>query len=281
MGSFSMTTQCQPFPRSLAEELLQLVARGICDRPGENAAQRESRTHQMVQSTLGFEPRDGWEYMLATLAVGHFHLLLDSMHDVFHGQVDQLKAKTKTTIVALDRALLATVKELRLARRRPAARSAEDAQYEGAVAAPSPGPMPAAPNDTEVSWSMPLSPLPENPGAPASDSHQPANGAVRSEPAAADTPESATIETTLAVSRPTRLAPLQAVPDTRTSGSRPSGPDNAEASSGVTGLAGLPDWTDADEAALKVRMAENEMVLAAMAEEARQYDSAKAAASGD
>ena len=56
-----MSTHCQPLPRPLVEEMLQVVARAICDRPSDNAAQRESRTRQMVHSVLGFEPRDGLE----------------------------------------------------------------------------------------------------------------------------------------------------------------------------------------------------------------------------
>ena len=49
------------------------------------------------------------------------------MRDVFQGQTDAMKAKTKTTIVAMDRAMLEMVRELRLERRRPLARSAEEA----------------------------------------------------------------------------------------------------------------------------------------------------------
>jgi hypothetical protein len=132
MGSFSMTASCHPLPRNVVEEMLQLVGRAICDRPGETAAQREGRTNQMVHSTLGFAPRDGLEFMLAGLAIGHFNLILDSMRDVFRGQlVDQLKAKTKTTIVALDRAMLEMIKELRVESLRPVAQSLGDA-----VAAP-------------------------------------------------------------------------------------------------------------------------------------------------
>jgi hypothetical protein len=123
-----MIPVCQPLPQTVAEEMLQVVARALCDRPGDSAAQRDSRTSQMVHTTLGFAPRDGLEYMLSTLAVGHFHLILDSMHDVFHGQLDLMKAKTKAGIVALDRAMIELLKELRIGRNRPVARSVEDAR---------------------------------------------------------------------------------------------------------------------------------------------------------
>src|SRR6202795_5191149 len=114
-----MTTPCQPLPLPVAEEMLQVVTRAICDRPGDTSAQRDSRTRQMVHSVLGFEPRDGLEYMLSTVAFGHFLLILDSMRDVFQGQADAMKAKTKTTIVALDRTMLEMIKELRVVRGRP------------------------------------------------------------------------------------------------------------------------------------------------------------------
>jgi hypothetical protein len=122
-----MPATCQPLPNDIAAEMLQVVTRAICDRPGDNPAQRDSRTRQMIYTTMGFEPRDGLEYMLTTMVVGHYHLLLDSMSDIFQGQMDQMKARTKTTIVALDRSMLGFVKEMRVARRRPAVRWSENA----------------------------------------------------------------------------------------------------------------------------------------------------------
>jgi hypothetical protein len=131
-----MNTHCQPLPSQVAEELLQVVTRAVCDRPADSAQQRESRTRQMIHSVLGFEPRDGLEYMLATIAYGHFQLILDSMRDAFQGQSEVMKAKNKTTIVALDRMMLQMIKELGLVRRRPMAHSgAGIAEQARAVAA--------------------------------------------------------------------------------------------------------------------------------------------------
>src|SRR5258708_38288997 len=135
-----MSSPCQPCPQPVAEEMLQVVARAICNRPGDSSTQRDSRPRQMVHSVLGFEPRDGLEYMLSTIAFGHFQLILDSMRDVFQVQTDALKARTKTTIVALDRAMLEMVKGLRMAGRRPMARSAEEAPFQAANEARPPGP---------------------------------------------------------------------------------------------------------------------------------------------
>jgi len=117
-----MIQTCEPLPQSVAEEMLQVVARAICDRPGESPLQRDSRTRQMVHSTLGMRPRDGLEYMLSTLVVGHYNLLLHSMHEVFQGQADTMSARPKSTIVALGRAMIGMVKELRTERKRPLAK---------------------------------------------------------------------------------------------------------------------------------------------------------------
>ena len=127
-----MTASCQPLPRTVAEEMLQVVARALCDRAGDSPEQREGRTRQMVSSTLGMAPRDGLEFMLATLAFGHFQIILDSMSDVFRGQTDALKAKTKTTIVPLGRAMLEMIKELRVVQVRPVEQSEQDALREAA-----------------------------------------------------------------------------------------------------------------------------------------------------
>jgi hypothetical protein len=152
MGALSMTTDCQPLPQSVAEEMLQIVARALCDRPEETPAQRASRTRQMVHSPLGFQPRDGLEYMLSTLVVGHFHLIMDSMRDALVGQMDTMKARTKTTIVALDRSMLGLLKEMRLTRKRPlvtaeARRDAPPAERRdaAAIASEAPPPKPVVP----------------------------------------------------------------------------------------------------------------------------------------
>jgi hypothetical protein len=133
MGSFSMTASCQPLPQSVAEEMLQVVARAFCDRPGESPAQRDSRTGQMVHSIMGMQPRDGLEYMLSTMLVGHYQLILHSMHEMFRGQTESVSARTKSTIVALDRAMLGILKELRVQRKRPLAGLAEIARTEVAA----------------------------------------------------------------------------------------------------------------------------------------------------
>jgi hypothetical protein len=128
-----MTAACEPLPPSIADEMSQVVARAIRDRPGESPAQCEARTRQMVHSTMGMRPRDGLEFMLSTMLVGHFHLILHSMHEVFGGQTDTMGARTKSTIVALDRAMIGMIREFRAERRRPLSRPAENTQTDVAA----------------------------------------------------------------------------------------------------------------------------------------------------
>ena len=115
-----MIAACLPLSREVSKDLLEVAARAVCDRPGESPAQCESRTAQLVHSTLGFLPRDGLEYILATLVFGHWGMILDSMHDVHIGMTASLKARTKSGIVQMDRAMMDMVRELRAAAVRPA-----------------------------------------------------------------------------------------------------------------------------------------------------------------
>jgi hypothetical protein len=262
MGSFSMTASCHPLPRNVVEEMLQLVGRAICDRPGETAAQREGRTNQMVHSTLGFAPRDGLEFMLAGLAIGHFNLILDSMRDVFRGQlVDQLKAKTKTTIVALDRAMLEMIKELRVESLRPVAQSLGDV-----VAAPLP--------------------MPEDPqlAAAAADSSRQADTAVANpEPVASAIREVAS--NPAPTSTPGSLQPGDTNANLATPATQRSLSGEGDPSSQVTADPELPEWTDEDEAALRKLIAANDAALAAanesIAEAWGEHNVQAAAASAD
>jgi hypothetical protein len=140
-----MTPNCHPLPRSVAEGMIEAVTRAVCDRPRETYDQHKSRTRQLVHFTLGFEPRDGLEYMLSTLSFTHFNLILDASRDVFRASSDDVKPRSMSAIVALDRALLAYLREYRMQRKRPMELSAEDEQALSA-AAPVPD---AAANDIQ------------------------------------------------------------------------------------------------------------------------------------
>jgi hypothetical protein len=105
--------------QTVAQAMLQSIVEAICDRPEETAARRDARSRDVVYSVLGFEPRDAVEIMLAGMAVTHAHLIQDSARDVTHGLEGMLKARTKSTVVALDRGMVGFLKELRLAQARP------------------------------------------------------------------------------------------------------------------------------------------------------------------
>jgi hypothetical protein len=101
----------------VAQGMLQSIVE-VCERPGDTADQRAGRSGEVFHSVLAFQPRDPVEIMFAGMAVTHGYLALDSMRDVFRGQEDRLKARTKSTIVALDRQMFGYLRELRLARTR-------------------------------------------------------------------------------------------------------------------------------------------------------------------
>jgi hypothetical protein len=58
------------------------------------------------------------ESMLAAMVIMHVELIQDSARDALGDQTGALKARTKSSIVALDRMLLGFLKELRIAQKR-------------------------------------------------------------------------------------------------------------------------------------------------------------------
>lgn len=138
-----MTAFCQPLSVFVIEDLFRDVARSLCERPADTIAEKEMRIQRMVHTALGFQPRDGMEYMLTTMTMGHFDLIMDSMHDVFQGQIDTMKARTKSGIVALGRSLLGMARELRTYQARPLVETVSTgmaAAVQPPIAAASPGP---------------------------------------------------------------------------------------------------------------------------------------------
>jgi len=145
-----MSVACEPLPKQLAEEMLQLAARALCDRPGDNPAQRDSRTRQMVHSVMGMQPRDGLEFMLSTMLVGHFETIMDAMREGLQSPVDPSKAKTRSSITGLVRSMTSLMRELRIERKRPLMRwpVTADAATEAAAPEMAKGDRPSAPEPT-------------------------------------------------------------------------------------------------------------------------------------
>jgi len=93
--------------------MLQTIAEAICHRPDDTTSQRAARFGVVTATVKGLQPRDAVEVLLAGMAVTHAYLIEDAARDVFHGQDDRLKARTRSAIVALDRGMLGFLKELR------------------------------------------------------------------------------------------------------------------------------------------------------------------------
>jgi hypothetical protein len=118
-AGFNVMNTAQPNASpTIPPGMLQTIAEAICDRPADTATKRAMRSRVVVETVQGFRPRDAVEVMLAGMAVTHVHLVEDSVRDVFRCQDDRLKARTKSTIVALDRGMFGFLKELRTAQAR-------------------------------------------------------------------------------------------------------------------------------------------------------------------
>ena len=171
-----MTAACHPFPADAAQGFLAFATRALCDHPGETRPDAEARTRQMVHTALGFEPRDGLEFMLSSLIYGQVVVLLDAMHDVFHAEPGPQKHRARTGVATLNRALLSTLREFRLQKTRPAAPNASAPQAETATqtnpapatpptATPPPGPRPEAEaKPPPHPPARPVQPQPQSPG---------------------------------------------------------------------------------------------------------------------
>ncbi len=93
--------------------MFQTIAEAMCDRPEDIAPHRDARFREVDEAVAGLQPHGAVETMLAGLAVTHAHLIEHSARDVRRGQDELLTARTKSTIVALDRGMLGFLKELR------------------------------------------------------------------------------------------------------------------------------------------------------------------------
>lgn len=158
-----MNPPCYPIPPLVAAEMLEIIARSVCDRPGESRAQTESRTQQMVHSVVGLSPRDGLELKMAGTAYGQFDLALELMRDIHRGTTLTEKLRAVSGIVALNRSAISLMREFRGAQTRPLAAAPlpldEAPQPPADQAQPDPAPAPAAP-----AQATPMEPTPMEPG---------------------------------------------------------------------------------------------------------------------
>ncbi len=103
------------------------IAEAICDRPGDTAARREARLREIVRTVMAFGPNNPVEIMLAGMAVTHAYLLQDTASSAVREPDETIKGRAKSTVVALSRAMVGVLKELRLFQKRTADRAARPA----------------------------------------------------------------------------------------------------------------------------------------------------------
>ena len=135
--------------QSADPDIILDVVHALGGRPDETPTQRERRSRGVERAVRGFDPRGSVETMFAGLAVTHFALILDSARDVVLGQADTTRARTKSTVVGLDRMLTTFLKEVY----RPAPRGGETPVMPGsgeAPAMPGIGEVPAMPGIGET-----------------------------------------------------------------------------------------------------------------------------------
>ncbi len=124
-----MTAVCHPIPASAAQSYFAQAKQAFCDdRPGETPAQGAARTKRMVHTVLGLEPRDGLEYMIATLIEGQYQVLMNAMATALKDETANPRALSG--IAALSRVFVSLLRESRTARKRPLEEPAAPTQTE-------------------------------------------------------------------------------------------------------------------------------------------------------
>jgi hypothetical protein len=118
VGYNVMTTPHPTASPTVPLGMLQSITDAICDRPAESAADCASRRRVVMDMAQGFKPRDAVEMMLVGMVIAHAHLLEDAVHDVYHGQDDHIKARSKASIAGLDRGMFGFMRELRTVQNR-------------------------------------------------------------------------------------------------------------------------------------------------------------------
>ena len=103
---------------SVAQFMLHGLITSLGRGPDETQQQRALRALEITSSTLAFQPRDPVEMLLAGLVVMHARLIQDTARDLVIGQDRVLITRTKSTLAALDRAVLGFLRELRVAKKR-------------------------------------------------------------------------------------------------------------------------------------------------------------------
>jgi hypothetical protein len=127
----------QEFHQIMSPTMLQDVVEAICDRPGDTADQRDARSRDVIASVQGFAPRDPVELMLVGMVVMHAWLIQHTARDLAGERDERSRARTKSSIVALDRGMLGFLREFRTARKRRLGPDGAEGSRQNESAAPS------------------------------------------------------------------------------------------------------------------------------------------------
>ncbi len=112
------------------------VIEAIADRPHESEPRRRARAQAAMRMIEAFEPEDGVEAMLAGQAVLMRTMMLDSVHDASRATMPDDARSHRTQAMALVRAQLSLLKEIRL--HRAARPQAEEDRPAHSASAPQP-----------------------------------------------------------------------------------------------------------------------------------------------
>ena len=113
----------QPFPdtgfAALYTHIVGDTALAIATRPGEDAARTRARTAAAIDMTMAYLPRDAIEATLAGHCVMFHEMMTDALRDL-RAEGEQPKSAAKRELLALNKAFLDTLKQLRVYQARPA-----------------------------------------------------------------------------------------------------------------------------------------------------------------
>src|SRR4051812_2415894 len=105
--------------KELLTHMVSDMARAVSERNGEGSEQKLARLEAATHMILGFFPRDVIEAMLAGHCVIFHELTVDSVRDTLRGEIDTMRAHTRSNIVALDKCFGNNLTRLERYRNRP------------------------------------------------------------------------------------------------------------------------------------------------------------------
>jgi hypothetical protein len=135
----------------LLAQLVGEIATSVCERSGETAQQQFARSQAAVHMIMGFLPRDVVEALLAGHCVMLHETMLASVHDTLHGEAEDMRHGTRSTLVAMNKEFNSNLGHLARYQARPAAGRRETPRAAEAVMTASTGATLVRPASAETS----------------------------------------------------------------------------------------------------------------------------------